>query len=63
MQMLDSRLPFQSNEQIRQSVVEFNYYFEKLQKLKFVMIDSDDIDADDEIGSIETNLGSIMGAK
>lgn len=27
-----------------------NYYFEKLQKLKFVMIDSDDIDADDEIG-------------
>ena len=40
-----------------------NYYFEKLQKLKFVMIDSDDIDADDEIGSIETNLGSIMGAK
>ena len=46
-------------------VKSFNlkYYFEKIQKLKFVMWDNDDKTADDLIGEFETNVGSIMGAK
>ena len=46
-------------------VKSFNlkYYFEKIQKLKFVMLDHDDQTADDLIGEFETNVGSIMGAK
>ena len=39
------------------------YYFEKLQKLKFVMVDDDGSGSFDEIGNIETNMGALMGAK
>ena len=40
-----------------------NYFFEKTQKLKFQMIDWDGDGEFDTIGSVETMLGSIMGAK
>jgi hypothetical protein len=41
-----------------------NYYFEKVQKLRFVMIDADDNSGSgDEIGICETTLGNIMGAR
>lgn len=45
------------------TAINMNYYFEKMQKLKFVMIDHDDTSADDLIGEIETNCGALMGAK
>jgi hypothetical protein len=44
--------------------ITLNYFFEKVQKLKFVMIDADDNSGNgDEIGICETTLGNIMGAK
>jgi hypothetical protein len=44
--------------------ITMNYYFEKVQKLKFVMIDADDNSGSgDEIGICETTLGNIMGAR
>ncbi len=44
--------------------ITVNYYFEKVQKLKFVMVDSDDGAGNgDQIGICETTLGNIMGAK
>ena len=44
--------------------ITVNYYFEKVQKLKFVMIDSDDNNGNgDEIGVCETTLGKVMGAR
>ena len=39
------------------------YYFEKLQKLKFDIIDDDGSGSYDMIGSIETSMGALMGAK
>jgi len=44
--------------------ITVNYFFEKVQKLKFVIIDSDDGKGNgDEIGICETTLGNIMGAR
>ena len=42
-----------------------DYFFEKAQKLKFVMIDGDCSKNDeyDLIGEVETTMGNIMGAK
>jgi hypothetical protein len=40
-----------------------NYFFEKSQQLKFVMIDGDGSSSYDTIGEIQTTMGSIMGAK
>lgn len=45
------------------TAISMSYYFEKMQKLKFRMIDHDDQTADDLIGEVETNVGAIMGAK
>lgn len=39
-----------------------NYYFEKHQPLKFELIDDDGHLDEDIIGSVETNLGTIMGS-
>ena len=45
--------------------IVMDYYFEKSQKLKFVMIDGDCASHDeyDLIGEFETTMGNIMGAK
>ena len=40
-----------------------NYFFEKKQRLRFQMIDWDGAGEYDTIGSVETTLGEIMGAK
>lgn len=40
-----------------------NYFFEREQKLKFVMMDGDDHTDDDVIGTLETTMGKVMGAK
>ena len=42
-----------------------DYFFEKQQKLKFVMIDGDCRAHDDFdlIGELETTMGALMGAK
>jgi len=40
-----------------------NYQFEKIQKIKFVMIDGDGKGDFDTIGEVETTMGAIMGAK
>lgn len=40
-----------------------NYFFEKTQKIKFLMIDGDGSGDYDEIGAVETTLGAVMGAK
>ena len=42
---------------------EIAYWFEKVQKLKFVMIDGDGDGDYDEIGEIEVPMGQLMGAK
>lgn len=39
------------------------YFFEKLQKLKFVMVDDDGKGSFDTIGEVETSMGALMGAK
>lgn len=39
-----------------------DYSFEKQQKVKFTILDKD-VTNSEEIGSIETQVGSIMGAK
>ena len=39
------------------------YYFEKLQKLKFTIIDDDGSGTYDTIGEVETSMGALMGAK
>ena len=39
------------------------YYFEKLQKLRFVVIDDDGLGNYDTIGEVETSMGELMGAK
>jgi hypothetical protein len=40
------------------------YFFEKIQKFKFVMVDADDDKGEsaDTIGEVETTMGSLMGA-
>ena len=40
-----------------------NYFFEKAQNLKFVMIDGDSSASFDTIGEIQATIGSLMGAK
>ena len=40
-----------------------DYCFEKTQKLKFVMDDVDSKTSSEEIGVVETTLGSIMGKR
>jgi hypothetical protein len=40
-----------------------NYFFEKVQPLKFIMIDGDHSEDFDVIGQIETTMGNIMGSK
>jgi len=39
------------------------YQFEKHQRLRFEVIDVDPVDTSEFIGSIETSMGQIMGAK
>ena len=39
------------------------YYFEKMQEMRFVMIDGDGGSDYDEIGEIVTSMGQIMGAR
>ena len=43
--------------------IQVTYYFEKVQHIKFVMIDGDDGDDYDTIGEIETQMSTLMGAK
>ena len=62
-----------STEQVKNNLnpdfttrITLNYFFEKAQRLKFEMIDQDcdkDHNEFDMIGSLETTMGSIMGAK
>jgi hypothetical protein len=40
-----------------------NYFFERSQQLKFVMIDGDGKRDFDTIGELQTTMGNIMGAK
>ena len=40
-----------------------NYFFEKMQKVKFLIIDGDGGADYDTIGEIQTNIGALMGAK
>jgi hypothetical protein len=44
-----------------------NYFFEKAQELKFVVIDgdgdNDDNDKKDTIGKLKVTMGSIMGSR
>jgi hypothetical protein len=46
-----------------QTRVMLNYFFEKQQQLKFVMIDGDGHGESDTIGEIQCSMGNIMGAK
>ena len=43
--------------------IVMNYFFEKAQKLKFLMVDGDCHGDFDTIGEIQTTMGNIMGAK
>ena len=43
--------------------IVMNYFFEKMQKVKFLMIDGDGGADYDTIGEIQTNIGALMGAK
>jgi len=38
------------------------YYFERVQKFKFLMLDVDNGDNYDVIGEVEVTMGSLMGA-
>ena len=40
-----------------------SYFFEKAQKLKFDMVDDDGSGSTDHIGSVETTMGAVMGAR
>ena len=60
---------FAKTEQIRDSLnpdfkkaFTLNYSFEKLQKLRFLVLDVD-VTESEEIGYIETTMGKIMGSK
>ena len=46
-----------------ETALEFEYFFEKLQKLKFVIYDDDGAGGSEKIGEMETNAGALMGAK
>ena len=46
-----------------QTRICMNYFFEKSQDLKFVMIDGDGNGDYDVIGEITTTMGGVMGAK
>ena len=46
-----------------EKALEVAYFFEKLQKLKFVIIDDDGSGSYETIGEVETNMGALMGAK
>jgi len=39
-----------------------DYYFEKVQKFRFVVVDVEDSENYDIIGEVEVTLGSLMGA-
>jgi hypothetical protein len=39
------------------------FYFEKTQKVRFVMVDTLRRDGDNEIGEIITTISALMGAK
>jgi hypothetical protein len=43
--------------------ISCKYYFEKDQKLRFEVRDDDGKNSFDEIGHVETTMGSIMGAR
>ncbi len=43
--------------------IKIEYFFEKSQEFKFVMIDGDGSGDYDTIGELETSLGKIMGAR
>jgi hypothetical protein len=43
--------------------ITMNYFFEKAQNIKFVIIDGDGAGDFDTIGEIQTTVGSLMGAK
>ena len=46
-----------------EQAIEVDYYFERLQPLKISVIDDDHDGEFQEIGTVETNMGSLMGAK
>lgn len=46
-----------------EKALEVAYHFEKLQKLKFVLIDDDGSGSYDTIGEVETSMAALMGAK
>ena len=57
-------------EQIKNSLnpdfttsLKCNYFFEKVQQLKLVMIDGDGDGDYDTIGELNTNMGQLMGAR
>ncbi len=43
--------------------ITVDYFFEKTQKLKFVMLDGDSKTTSEEIGVVETTLAGIMGKR
>lgn len=43
--------------------VILNFFFEKCQNIKFEVYDGDGIGSDELIGTAETTLGTIVGAK
>jgi hypothetical protein len=45
------------------TTIQMKYYFEKVQKLKFVMVDDDGAGKVDVIGTVFTQMGDIMGAR
>lgn len=45
------------------SAITIDYYFEKTQEVRFLMIDGDGDGEYDTIGSLETTVGALMGAK
>ena len=46
-----------------EQALQVAYHFEKLQKLKFVLIDDDGSGTYETIGEVETSMGAVMGAK
>jgi hypothetical protein len=45
------------------TTLRVDYWFERAQSLKFVMIDGDGSGDYDTIGEVQTTMGNIMGAK
>ena len=46
-----------------QTSFNVNYFFEKVQHYKFMMVDVDNGDSYDTIGEVEVTMGNLMGAK